>query len=89
MKHILQRAGATVCITRTLPPREHVGHQCGTLRCGSSPEHAVVDPQCRVFGRSNLFVVDGSILPTSLGVGPSLTIAANALRVARIAIAEM
>lgn len=89
MKQILRRAGAAVCITRTLPSPEHVGHQCGTLRCGSSPEHAVVDRQCRVFGRSNLFVVDGSILPTSLGVGPSLTIAANALRVARVAIAEM
>jgi choline dehydrogenase-like flavoprotein len=30
----------------------------------------------------NLWVVDGSFMPTSLGVGPALTIAANALRVA-------
>jgi choline dehydrogenase-like flavoprotein len=29
----------------------------------------------------NLYVVDGSFMPTSSGVNPSLTIAANALRV--------
>ena len=50
------------------------------------PAQAVVDADCRWFGRPNLFVVDGSILPTSMGVGPSLTIIANALRVARVAL---
>jgi len=30
----------------------------------------------------NLFVVDGSFMPTSGGVNPSLTISANALRIA-------
>jgi choline dehydrogenase-like flavoprotein len=30
----------------------------------------------------NLWVTDASVFPTSMGVNPSLTIAANALRVA-------
>jgi choline dehydrogenase-like flavoprotein len=33
--------------------------------------------------------VDGSFFPTSLGVGPALTIIANALRVARVALREV
>jgi choline dehydrogenase-like flavoprotein len=87
MCRILRRAGALVCLSRAFPSMEHVAHQCGTLRFGRDPQHAVVDADCRLFGRSNLFVTDGSVLPTSLGVGPALTIIANSLRVARIALA--
>ena len=87
MKRILRRAGAMAIIERTFPSIDHVAHQCGTLRFGSDRRHAVLDPDCRVFGSENLFVVDGSFLPTSMGVGPSLTIAANALRVADVALA--
>jgi choline dehydrogenase-like flavoprotein len=89
MCRILRRAGAMTCSSRSFPSREHVAHQCGTLRFGRDPAHAVVDADCRMFGRSNLFVVDGSVLPTSMGVGPSLTIVANALRVARVALASI
>ena len=87
MRKILRRAGALLCPTQSLPSREHVAHQCGTLRFGHDSRYAVVDSDCRVFGHDNLFVVDGSILPTSMGVGPSLTIVANALRVAKVAMA--
>jgi choline dehydrogenase-like flavoprotein len=89
MCRILRRAGALTCSSRSFPSREHVAHQCGTLRFGKDPAQSVVDTECRWYGRSNLFVVDGSILPTSMGVGPSLTIIANALRVAHIALAAM
>ena len=51
-------------------------------------EHGVVNPDCRVFGAANLFVVDGSVLPSSLGVGPALTIMANSLRVADQVVSE-
>lgn len=84
MKLVLKRAGAMFCISRAFPSSEHVAHQCGTTRFGTQPEHAVVDADCRMFGQPDVFVVDGGILPTSLGVGPSLTIIANALRVAQI-----
>jgi choline dehydrogenase-like flavoprotein len=89
MKRILKRAGARFCLSKQFPSDEHVAHQCGTLRFGTDPAHAVLDPDCRMFGHRNLFVVDGSFLPTSLGVGPALTIIANALRVASIVTAEV
>jgi choline dehydrogenase-like flavoprotein len=86
MCRILRRAGALACSSRAFPSLEHVAHQCGTLRFGRDPAQAVVDADCRLFGRPNLFVTDGSVLPTSLGVGPALTIVANSLRVARVAL---
>jgi len=54
----------------------------GTCRFGRDPLRSVCDPLGRVHGLDNVTVVDGSLLPTSLGVGPALTIAANALRIA-------
>jgi choline dehydrogenase-like flavoprotein len=86
---ILKQAGARVCLTSQFGSEEHVAHQCGTLRFGQSPEHAVLDPECRLFGHANVFVADGSFMPTSLGVGPALTIMANALRVANILVREV
>ncbi len=47
-----------------------------------NPTTAPLDPYCRAFDHANLFVVDASFLPTSAGVNPSLTVAAQALRVA-------
>jgi len=61
--------------------REHLAHQVGTCRFGRSPQHSVLDPDCRVHSYDNLYVIDGSFMPTSLGVGPALMIIANALRV--------
>ena len=45
-------------------------HQMGGCRMGADPSRSVVDPQLRHHGVSNLFVVDGSVFPTSLGVNP-------------------
>jgi choline dehydrogenase-like flavoprotein len=89
MTRILKKAGAAFCLSKRFASDEHVAHQCGTLRFGKDSDHAVLDPDCRLFGHPNVFVVDGSFFPTSLGVGPALTIAANALRVARIVTAEV
>jgi choline dehydrogenase-like flavoprotein len=89
MKRILRRAGARFCLSKQFASDEHVAHQCGTLRFGNDPGHAVLDRDCRMFKHPNLFVVDGSFLPTSLGVGPALTIIANALRVARVVTREV
>ena len=57
-------------------------HAVGTLRSAHTPEEGVLDADCRYWGAENLYVADGSFMPTSGGVNPSLTIAANALRVA-------
>jgi choline dehydrogenase-like flavoprotein len=66
-----------------------VAHQCGTLRFGNDPAHAVLDANCSLFSNPSVYVVDGSFLPTSLGVGPALTIMANSLRVATRVAAEV
>jgi choline dehydrogenase-like flavoprotein len=58
------------------------GHPCGTCRFGDDPRSSVLDRDCRAHGLSNLFVVDAAFMPRSGAVNPSLTIAANALRVA-------
>ena len=65
-----------------------MSHQCGTLRFGTRPAHGVCDPDGRLFGHPNVLVADGSVFPTSLGVGPALTIIANALRVADVVARE-
>jgi choline dehydrogenase-like flavoprotein len=89
MARIPKRAGALLCLSRRFASDEHVAHQCGTLRFGKDPAHAVLGPDCRMFKYPNVFVVDGSFFPTSLGVGPALTIIANALRVAAIVTSEL
>jgi choline dehydrogenase-like flavoprotein len=61
-----------------------LGHPTGTCRFGDAPSTSVLDPTCRVHGIDNLYVVDGSFMPSSGGTNPSLTIAANALRVGEV-----
>lgn len=60
------------------------GHPCGTCKAGTERSNSVLDGNCKVHGMSNLYVVDSSFFPSSGGTNPSLTIAANALRVADI-----
>lgn len=57
-------------------------HPLGTCRMGADPREAVADPTGRVYGLDNLFVADGSIFPTALGVNPQMTIMAAALKIA-------
>ncbi|WP_374026237.1 GMC oxidoreductase [Mycobacterium sp. HNNTM2301] len=59
-----------------------VAHVCGTCRFGDDPKTSVLDPYNRAHEVENLYVVDSSFFPSSAGLNPSLTIAANALRVA-------
>jgi len=89
MVDILKRGGAAHCLTKSFPSTEHVAHQCGTLRFGTDRDHAVADKNGRLFDHPEVFVADGSLFPTSLGVGPALTIMANALRIADTVIAEI
>lgn len=59
-----------------------VTHQCGTLRFGTDAATSVLDVDCRAHELDNLYVADSSVFPSSAAVNPSLTIMANALRVA-------
>jgi choline dehydrogenase-like flavoprotein len=78
-KRLLRRMGAV------FSHAHHLGsltHAVGTVRMGTDPATSPLDHECRFRGVSNLWVTDGSALPMSAGVNPSLTIAANALRAA-------
>lgn len=57
-------------------------HACGTMIAGHDPRDSVVDASGRVHGLTGLYVVDGSVLPRSSRVNPSLSIYGWSLRVA-------
>ena len=57
-------------------------HQCGTMRFGDDPRESVLDQDCRMHEVGNVYVADASFFPSSGAVNPTLTIVANALRVA-------
>jgi choline dehydrogenase-like flavoprotein len=74
---VLKRAGALATFVRNIPT---FSHALGTVRMGPDPSMAPLDGSGAFRGTDNLYVTDGSALPRSGGVNPSLTIAANALR---------
>jgi cholesterol oxidase len=55
-------------------------HPLGGCPMSDDPTAGVTDDSGRVHGYEGLYVLDGSILPTALGVNPSKTIAAVAER---------
>lgn len=57
-------------------------HQAGTLRFGADPADSVLDLNCKAHELDNLYVTDASFFPSIGAVNPTLTIIANALRVA-------
>jgi choline dehydrogenase-like flavoprotein len=68
-------------------------HQMGTVRMGADPRTHPSDPRGRVRARTGtpipgLYVADGSMFPTAIGVNPMITILAMARRVARTVLAE-
>lgn len=61
------------------PPPNLVAGGC---RFGADPKHSVLDADCRMHGVDNLFVSDGSFMPTGGSIPYTWTIYANAFRVA-------
>lgn len=57
-------------------------HPLGSCRMGQRPDDSVVDVDGQAWDVRGLYVADGSIVPTSLGVNPQLTIMALATRIA-------
>jgi choline dehydrogenase-like flavoprotein len=91
---VLKRAGhATTSVPlhayfKKRIPLEGVGHQNGTCRMGTDPATSVLDPHCKAHDLDNLYVVDASCFVSASAVNPSLTIIANAIRVADHLLAE-
>ena len=63
-------------------PLAGVAHQNGTIRFGHDPATSALDVDCRMHEVDNLYVADASFFVSSTAVNPTLTIIANALRVA-------
>jgi cholesterol oxidase len=57
-------------------------HSLGGCRLGEDVEHGVVSERGEVFGYPGLFVADGSVIPTSIGFHPAMTISAVCERIA-------
>lgn len=82
MEDILRAAGATEVMTI-----ERYAHLVGGCRMSRTPRTGVVDANLRTHALPNLFVTDGSVLPTQGSANPALTIMALADRAARHLIA--
>ncbi|NPD68969.1 GMC family oxidoreductase (plasmid) [Lichenicola cladoniae] len=65
-------------------PINGTAHQAGTLRFGTDPAISVLDLNCKAHQLDNLYVTDASFFPSVGAVNPTLTIIANALRVADV-----
>jgi choline dehydrogenase-like flavoprotein len=57
-------------------------HPLGTCRMGNTPHTAVVDLNLETHDVKGLFITDGSVFPSSLGVNPQVTIMSFATRAA-------
>ncbi len=85
---ILGKAGAhPVLLERSLYlskdiPIAGTAHQAGTARFGVDPATSVLDVNCKAHELDNLYIADASFFPSIGAVNPTLTIIANALRVA-------
>lgn len=88
LESILSKAGAhPVLLERSLYlgqgiPIAGTAHQAGTARFGTDPATSVLDLDCKAHELDNLYVTDASFFPSIGAVNPTLTIIANALRVA-------
>ena len=85
--HLDQAWGKTLLLGRSLYlgkniPISGTAHQAGTCRFGTDPATSVLDVHCKAHELDNLYVTDASFFPSIGSVNPTLTIVANALRVA-------
>jgi choline dehydrogenase-like flavoprotein len=60
----------------------YASHPLGGARMADEAGFGVVDDRCEVHNYEGLFCMDSSVIPTSLGVNPSLTISAVCERAA-------
>jgi choline dehydrogenase-like flavoprotein len=77
METILRAAGAGEVMTV-----QRYAHLVGGARMAARPEDGVVDRDLRSFAVPNLYITDGSVLPTQGSANPALTIMSLAARAA-------
>jgi choline dehydrogenase-like flavoprotein len=82
---VMQRGKLAEFVALSLKPsdlRLEAFHPMSSARMGTDPDTSVCDPRGAVRGVEGLYLADGSILPTSVGVNPMMTIIACATHVA-------
>jgi enediyne biosynthesis protein E9 len=84
MKGVAERRGLGRFMKLTETQGAYASHPLGGCRMAASPDLGAVDHTGAVFGYEGLYCIDSSIIPTSLGVNPSLTIAAVSERCAQL-----
>ena len=82
MRSVVERRGLGKFLKLTETPGAYASHPLGGCRMADEKGFGVVDDSCEVFGAEGLFCMDSSVIPSSLGVNPSLTIAAVCERAA-------
>lgn len=82
MMEIHEVAGAQFAFVAPMDTPPNSKHIMGTLRMGADPATSVTDAFGRFHDVENLYATDGSLLPSSSGYNPTLTIQSLALRTA-------
>jgi choline dehydrogenase-like flavoprotein len=92
----LRDSGSTASFVSPLPHTVLTSHPLGGCPMGENVDNGVVDVNGRVFRQAaaagsvhrGLYIADGSMVPTALGVNPALTISMLALNVAETVLLE-
>jgi choline dehydrogenase-like flavoprotein len=82
MKQVAETKGLGRFMKLTETPGVYASHPLGGCRMADSKDAGVVSHACEAFDNEGLFCIDSSAIPSSLGVNPSLTIAAVSERAA-------
>jgi hypothetical protein len=82
IKTVVERRGLARMLALTETRGAYCAHPLGGARMAESKDLGVVDHRCEAFDNEGLFCIDSSAIPSSLGVNPSLTIAAVSERAA-------
>jgi choline dehydrogenase-like flavoprotein len=82
IKSIAERRGVGRFLRLAETEGVYASHPLGGCRMADGPEFGVVDDRCEIHNYEGLFCMDSSVIPTSLGVNPSLTISAVCERAA-------
>jgi choline dehydrogenase-like flavoprotein len=88
MRQVAERRGLARFMRLSETRGVYCAHPLGGCRMAESKDRGVVDHRCEAFDNEGLFCIDSSAIPSSLGVNPSLTIAAVSERAAELLVAR-
>jgi choline dehydrogenase-like flavoprotein len=83
-KPVRDRADLAAAVPANLPARRIeciTFHPLGSCRIAAEPKDGVVDPWGQTYELPNVFLADGSVVPSSIGVNSQLTVMAMATRI--------